>query len=436
MSMPERLLIRGGLVIDPSQNLEAPRDVLIENGKIAEVQAGLSRRKDLNTAEAIDASKMWVVPGLIDMHVHLREPGRESDETIVTGTRAAARGGITTVLAMPNTEPAIDNPSLVNFIKAKAKAEACVNVLVSGAATLGQKGERLTDIASLKKSGISALTDDGRPVMNSELMRRALEYCRDNDIPFIDHCEDLNLSAEAPVHEGFAATVKGLRGAPWSAETIMVVRDIALAELTGAHVHIAHISAAQSIAAVREAKKRGLKVTAEATPHHFTLCDEDIEGYDTNFKMNPPLRSKEDLRAILEGLADGTIDAIATDHAPHNPQKKALGITLAPFGVIGLETSLALGLTKLVGSKKLKPRQLIERMSTVPARILGLKNKGSLKVGMDADVTVIDPSVSWTVPGGFQSKSLNSPFIGMKLKGICSATVVAGRRVYQRNHVL
>lgn len=425
-----RLLIRGGLVIDPSQNLEAARDVLIENGRIARVEAGLARRSSLIGVPELDASGKWVVPGLIDMHVHLREPGRESDETISSGTRAAARGGITTVLAMPNTEPPIDNASMAALVKSKAAAEGAVNVLVAGAASVGLKGERLTEIARMARAGISAVTDDGRPVMNSELMRRALEYARDCGLPFIDHCEDENLSAGAVLHEGFAATLKGLRGIPWASETVMVLRDIALSELTGAHVHIAHISCARSVAAVREAKKRGLRVTAEVTPHHFTLRDLDVKGYDADFKMNPPLRSEEDRKALLEGLADGTIDAIATDHAPHGPGKKALGLALAPFGVIGLETSLALGLTQLVGKKVLKPKQLIERMSASPARILGLKTKGSLKPGMDADVTVIDPSATWTAGPPFESKSRNSPFLGMRLKGRAQATIVAGRIVH------
>lgn len=427
--MVERLLIKGGLVIDPSQKLEAVRDILIEDGKIAKVQAGLSRLSSFKGIKTLDASGQWTVPGLIDMHVHLREPGGESDETIATGTLAAARGGITTVLAMPNTEPPIDNPSSVHFIKAKAASDGLVNVLIAGAATVGQKGERLTEVARMAEAGIAAITDDGRPLMNSELMRRALEYARDCGLPFIDHCEDVNLSAAAPVHEGLAATIKGLRGIPWASETVMVLRDIALAELTGAKVHIAHISAAQSVAAVRIAKRNGLQVTAEATPHHFTLCDGDISGYNADFKMNPPLRAAWDRQAVLEGLADGTIDAIATDHAPHGPGKKALGMALAPFGVIGLETSLALAL-KLVAGKIISRRQLVERMSSAPAGILGLNSKGSLRPGADGDITIIAPEAAWKVEVPFASKSRNSPFTGLKLKGRAQTTVVGGRVVH------
>ncbi len=426
----ERLLIVGGTVVDPEQKIEAIKDVLIENGRIAEVAAGLERKPSYSGVTRISAKNMWVTPGLVDMHVHLREPGREGDETIATGTKAAARGGVTTVLAMPNTEPAIDSPTLVRFVTAKGKAEGAVNVLCAGAATMGQKGERLTEAGLLKEAGAVAITDDGRPVMNSGVMRRALEYTRDCGLLFIDHCEDDHLSQGGCVHEGAAGTAKGLRGMPWASETVMVVRDIALCELTGAPVHIAHISAAQSVEAVRSAKKRGLPVSAEATPHHFSLCDDDIEGYDANFKMNPPLRSKADREAILEGLSDGTIDTIATDHAPHSEHKKALGVTLAPFGVIGLETSLALALTRLVAKKVLTRKQLVERMSAAPARLLGLKTKGSLRRGMDADVTVIDPSASWTPAPPFQSKSRNTPFSGARLKGAARYTIVGGRVVH------
>ena len=407
--MLERLLIKGGLVIDPAQKLEAVRDVLLEDGKVSQVAAGLSRK--LKDVPSYDAEGLWVVPGLIDMHVHLREPGREADDTIASGTRAAAEGGITTVLAMPNTEPAIDNAELVRFVRSKAEAEGVVNVLIAGAATLGQKGERLTEILKMSDAGISAVTDDGRPLMDSELMRRAMEYARGCGIVFIDHCEDLCLAHGAPVNEGKAAAVKGLRGSPWAAETVMVLRDIALAELTGAHVHIAHISAAQSVAAVRGAKKRGLPVTAEATPHHWTLCDADMPGYDANFKMNPPLRSSVDRDAVLQGLADGTIDAIATDHAPHGARKKALGLELAPFGVIGLETSLGLALTKPVATKTLSRRPLIDPMSAGPATVLRLKKKGSPAPGCAGDVTLIDPAASWKV-GRLSLKSRNSPSSG------------------------
>lgn len=428
--MADRLLIVGGTVIDPTQKLEAMRDVLIENGKIADIAAGLAKKSGLVDVQRLDADHAWVTPGLIDMHVHLREPGGESAETIATGTRAAARGGVTTVLAMPNTEPPIDTPALVRFVLAKGRAEGAVNVLTAGAATRGQKGESLTKARLLKEAGASALTDDGRPIMDAGLMRRALEYARDCGLLFIDHCEDERLSQGGCVHEGPAGAAKGLRGIPWASETVMVLRDVALCELTGAPVHIAHISAAQSVDAVRAARKRGLPVSAEATPHHFSLCEDDVEGHDADFKMNPPLRGQADRSAVLEGLADGTISAIATDHAPHSARKKALGLTVAPFGVIGLETSLALALTRLVGKKILTRRQLVERMSAWPARLLGLKTKGSLRRGMDADVTVIDPAASWAVEPPFASKSRNSPFMGLRLKGRARCTIVGGRIVY------
>ena len=426
----ERLLIVGGTVIDPEQKVEAKRDVLIEGGKIADVAAGLDKKSGLSGVTRLPAANCFVTPGLIDMHVHLREPGREGEEDIKSGTLAAARGGVTTVLAMPNTEPPIDSPALLRLLAAKVKQDAAVNVLLAGACTLGQKGERLTEAALLKEAGAAALSDDGRPVMNSGLMRRVMEHAKDAGLLVIDHCEDDHLSQGGCAHEGPASTAKGLRGIPWASETVMVLRDIALCELTGAAVHIAHISAAQSVDAVRAAKKRGLPVSAEATPHHFSLSDEDVEGYDADFKMNPPLRGKTDREAVLEGLADGTIDTIATDHAPHGPSKKECGMQLAPFGVIGLETSLALGLTRLVGKGLLTRRQLVERMSAAPARLLGLKTKGSLRKGMDADVTVIDPAASWTVEAPFASKSRNSPFLGLRLKGRTTATIVAGRIVY------
>ncbi|MBI3553226.1 MAG: dihydroorotase [Elusimicrobia bacterium] len=420
--MPGNLVIKGGLVVDPSQRLEEVRDVFVEGGKIA--------KKAPEGALVVDAAGCWVVPGLVDMHVHLREPGREADETIASGAAAAAAGGVTTVLAMPNTEPPLDNPSLLSLLRAKAAIDAKVNVLFAAAVSLGQRGAALTEIFRLREAGAAALSDDGRPVMDSGLMRRALEYSRDAGLLLIDHAEDLGLSAAAPMNEGPAAAAKGLRGAPWSAETIHVLRDVALCELTGAGVHIAHISAAQSVAAVRSAKKRGLPISAEAAPHHFALTDGDIEGFDADYKMNPPLRSKADREALLEGLADGTIDAIATDHAPHDGAKKAAGLALAPCGVIGLETSLGLALTLLVAKKVIDKKRLVELMSAGPARLLGLKGKGSLRPGCDGDVTIVDPKARWTVPGSFISKSRNSPFLGMNLKGRAKATIVAGEVVH------
>jgi dihydroorotase len=422
-------LIVGGLVIDPASRLEAVRDVLIEDGEIRAVAAGLSKKSGLADAPRVDARGLWVIPGLVDMHAHLREPGREDDETIATGTAAAARGGVTTLLAMANTEPAADSPSQLRFLRAKAAADAKVNVLFAGAVTVGLKGERLTEFARLRAAGAAALSDDGRPVMNAGLFRRALEYARDLGLLVIDHCEDLTLSAGACVHEGPAALRKGLAGAPWAAETVQVVRDIALVELTGARLHLAHLSSAASVAAVREAKRRGLPVSAEACPHHFALTDAMIPGYDADWKMNPPLRGSADRAALVAGLADGTIDAIASDHAPHGCSAKAKGMDGAPFGVIGLETSLAAALTALYHTKALTRRQLVERMSSAPAALLGLAGKGTLAPGADADVAVVDPGAVWTPQAPFASKSRNTPFIGRRLKGRAAHTFVGGRAV-------
>ena len=428
--MPEQLIVAGGLVIDPASRLEAVRDVLIEDGKISAVGMGLSRKPAFKGVPAIDAKGKWVLPGLVDMHVHLREPGREGDETIASGTKAAARGGVTTVLAMANTEPVCDSPSQLAFLRAKARTDAAITVLFAGAVTLGQKGEKLTEFAKLRAAGAAALSDDGRPVMNAGLLRRALEYAKDLEMLVIDHCEDLTLSNGACVHEGPSALRKGLKGAPWAAETVQVTRDIALAELTGARLHVAHVSTAASVQAIRAAKKRGIRVSAEAAPHHFALADRDIPGYDTAWKMNPPLRGVDDRQALLSGLADGTLDAIATDHAPHGCSAKSLGMDLAPFGVIGLETCLAVSISDLFHKKILTRRKLVERLSTGPAALLGLKNKGSLAVGADADLVVVDPDASWTPEPPFLSKSRNTPFAGRKLKGRAVTTLSAGRVVH------
>lgn len=428
--MPERLIVTGGLVIDPARKLESVRDVLIEDGKISAVAAGLHRKPALKGVPAIDAKGKWVIPGLVDMHVHLREPGREGDETIATGTKAAARGGVTTVLAMANTEPVCDNPSQLSFLRAKARTDAAITVLFAGAVTLGQKGEKLTEFAKLRAAGAAALSDDGRPLMNAGLLRRALEYAKDLGLLVIDHCEDLTLSNGACVHEGPAALRKGLKGTPGAAETVQVLRDIALAELTGARIHIAHVSTAASVDAIRTAKKNGVRVSAEAAPHHFALNDKDIPGYDTDWKMNPPLRGSDDRLALLAGLADGTIDAIATDHAPHGCAAKSLGMDLAPFGVIGLETSLSVALTDLFHKKVLTRRKLVERLSSGPAALLGLKGKGTLAPGADADLVVVDPDAIWTPEAPFLSKSRNTPFAGRRLKGRAVTTLSGGRVVH------
>jgi dihydroorotase len=381
-------------------------------------------------AQVLDARGCWVLPGLIDMHVHLREPGGGDAEDIASGTRAAAAGGFTTIMAMPNTQPPLDSAAKVRRQLKTAARRAAVRVLFAGCATRGQEGLELADLAALAAAGIAAVTEDGKGLRDAGLMRRALELARRLRLPFISHCEDPSLSRGAPVHEGRASRRLRLPGQPWAAEAAMLARDIILAELTGAHLHAAHLSCAQSVAAVRQAKRRGLPVTAEATPHHLALCEDDIPGPDPAFKMNPPLRSRADRAALQEGLRDGTIDAIATDHAPHAADKKALGMSRAPFGVIGLETALAVVLTRLVHQGKLTRRQLAERMSAAPARILGLKRKGSLRPGMDADAAVISPLEAWTVPQRFESRSRNCPFIGRRLQGRVRATVRAGRIIH------
>jgi dihydroorotase len=425
--MTQRLLIRGGLVIDPAQDLESVRDVLLGDGRVLAIGSRLSQRHP--DIPVLDARGCWVLPGLIDMHVHLREPGGEDSEDIASGSRAAAAGGFTTILAMPNTRPPLDSAAGLRR-QLHAARGAAVQVLFTGCATKGQEGAELTDLLGLAEAGIAGVSEDGRGLCDAGLMRRALELTRRLRLPFISHCEDPALSRGAAVHEGRISRRLRLPGQPWAAETAMVVRDIALAELTGAAVHIAHLSCGQSVEAVRQAKRRGLSVTAEATPHHLALCEDDIPGPDPLFKMNPPLRSRADRALLQEGLGDGTIDTIATDHAPHAPALKALGMRRAPFGVIGMETALAVVLTHLVHKGKLTRRQLVERMSASAARILGLKRKGSLRPGMDGDVTVVSPLESWTVPSRFQSRSRNCPFIGRRLQGRIRATIRAGRIIH------
>lgn len=428
--MSERLLIREGLVIDPVSGMESVQDVLVSGGRISAVAPDLALRPGLKNVPILDAEDCWVTPGLIDMHVHLREPGDEAAETVASGTRAAAAGGFTTVLAMPNTRPPVDSPARVRGALSRAARTAVVNVLAAGCATQGRSGARPADLAGMLRAGMTAVTDDGRPVPDAGVMRRTLEMCRGLGLPCISHCEELALSAGAPVHEGRISRRLGLRGYPWAAETIAVLRDIALCELTGARLHVAHLSAAQSVAAVRAAKARGVLVTAEVTPHHLCLCEDDVPAGGADFKMNPPLRSEADREALKEGLCDGTIDAVASDHAPHRPDQKSRGLERAPFGVIGLETALAAVMTCLVHPGRLSRKALIERMSAAPARILGLRRKGSLAPGQDADLTVIEPGHSWTVPRESLSLSRNSPFIGRRLSGRVKAAVVGGRIVH------
>ncbi|ABQ26047.1 dihydroorotase [Geotalea uraniireducens] len=421
------LLIKGGRVVDPSQNIDDTMDLLVEDGRIKEIGKGL---KAPAGAEIIDAAGLLVTPGLIDMHVHLRDPGLEYKEDIVTGTRAAAAGGFTSVACMPNTKPVNDNKAITSYIVNKAAKEALVNVFPVGSITQGSKGESLAEMGELKESGCVAVSDDGRPVVNGELMRRALEYAKGMGIMVISHSEELALVGEGVMNEGFTATELGLKGIPWAAEDVAVARDVYLAEFTDSPLHIAHISTSGSVRIIRNAKARGVKVTCETAPHYFSLTDDAVRGYNTNAKMNPPLREAADVAAIKAGLADGTIDAIATDHAPHHLDEKDLEFNLALNGIVGLETSLPLSL-QLVEEGVVDLKVLLEKMTCNPAKILGI-DRGTLKVGAAADITVIDPDREWLVAAEkLASKSKNSPFIGRKMKGAAVYTVVGGKVVYK-----
>jgi len=417
------VLIRNGRVLDPATGFDGIRDVAILDGRFAEsVPDG--------TAE-FDATGLIVSPGFIDMHVHLREPGMEHAETIETGARAAAAGGFTTICCMPNTNPVNDSATVTSYIVSRAKQNAIVSVLPIGAITKGSAGEELAAIASMRKAGIVAISDDGRPVMNSRLMRRAMEFARSLDIPVIDHCEDLNLSAGGDMHEGVTSTRLGLRGIPSSSEDVMVSRDIILAELTGARYHVAHISTKNAVAMVAFAKSRGLPVTAETTPHHFVLTDSELGDYDSNFKMKPPLRSPADIEAVIEGVVSGAIDAIATDHAPHAGNDKMQEFERCPFGITGLETAIGLSLETLVHTGRITLMRMVELFTTGPARVLGL-DCGTLSPGAPGDVTIFDPERAWTFDATLShSKSRNSPFDRKRFRGGPVATVVGGKVVYQ-----
>jgi dihydroorotase len=448
------LLLTGGRVIDPSQNLDASANLLIVDGKVAAIGEE-THAKSPPGVERVDVRGLVVCPGLIDLHVHLREPGQSVKETIATGTAAAARGGFTSLVCMPNTSPSIDSPSTVALIREKAEREGDVNVFVAGAITKNIAGEELAPIGSLKQAGVVAITDDGHCVQNHELMRRALEYARMFDLPVMDHCQDYSLVNDGVIDEGYWSAALGLRGWPAAGEDIIVARNILLAELTGARVHCQHISTAGSVELLRAARKRGVSVSGEACPHHFTLTDAAIAGsekfwrkdgkpilrqpkedqpphwpaYDTNFKMNPPLRSARDREAILEGIVDGTIEILCSDHAPHCDFEKEVEFDYAPFGITGLETELALSLMQLYHTKRLSLSDLIARFTVAPARLLNLP-KGTLRVGADADVTVFDPDREWVFErNATLSKSFNSPFYGWPLKGKAVATIVRGSQV-------
>ncbi len=421
------LLLAGGRVVDPAQEHDAVADVLIVDGKIEAVGSNLGVP---DGAEVVDVAGKIVAPGLIDVHVHLREPGNEDAETVATGTRAAAAGGFTAVCAMPNTDPVTDNQAAVGFVVKQGQAARAARVYPIGAISVGQRSERLAEFGEMVHAGAVAVSDDGRPVTSSHLMRTALAYARSFDIPVAEHPEDLSLSGAGVMHAGTVATRLGLHGIPSAAEDIMVARNILLAELTGGHIHLCHVSTRGSVELIRWGKARGIHVTAEATPHHFTLTHEACDGYDTNAKMKPPLREAEDVEAVRQGLRDGTLDAIATDHAPHHYEAKEREFDDAPFGIVGLETALGLGLSELVDGGYLTVLDLVRRMSTEPARVFRLPG-GSLRRGAAADVVVFDPTGMWIVdPDGFHSKSRNTPFGGRELRGRVERTLVDGVTVF------
>ncbi len=420
-------LITNGRVIDPSQGIDRVTNLLVSDGRIAAYDATPTGQETV-----IDAAGKIVVPGLIDMHVHLREPGFEEDETIASGTAAALAGGFASIACIPNTDPPIDTQGAVEFIRDRAaRADHC-NVFVIACVSKNREGKELAEIGQLVEAGAVAFSDDGAPVSDSELMRRAFEYCLMFDKPVLNHAEIRELTSRGVMHEGLTSLILGLSGIPAAAEDVMTSRDIALAEATGGKLHIMHVSTANSVDALRRAKSRGVRVTAEATPHHFTLTDECLRSFDSNFKMNPPLRGREHVQAVIAGLADGTIDVIASDHAPHAKEKKMQELDQAPFGVIGLETSLAVVITELIEPGHLDWPTVLRKMTVNPARILGIP-KGTLQLGADADITIIDPKARWTVdPSKFLSKSSNTPFAGRELTGRADLVMVGGRVKFQR----
>lgn len=422
------LLLKGGQIIDPSSGLNIIGDLLLRDGK---VESAGDRIGTPDGAEVIDCTGLVVSPGFIDVHCHLREPGREDVETIATGARAAAAGGITAVCAMPNTDPVTDNQAAVGFVLKQGRAADSARVYPIGAISIGQNGERLAEFGEMVGAGAVAVSDDGKPVVSSQLMRTALEYARAFNIPVADHCEDPTLAAGGAMNEGIVSARLGLRGIPAEAEEIMAIRDILLARLTGGHVHLCHMSTKGSIELIRWGKERGIRVTAEACPHHLSLTEDCVEGYDTHAKMNPPLRTMADVEAVREGVRDGTIDVLATDHAPHHNDEKVRAFADAPNGIVGLETALAVNITWLVKPGILSLATLIERMSCAPAKLFGLPG-GSLARGTLGDVTVFDPTRSWKVdPAGFRTKGRNTPYGGQTLTGRAVCTVVGGRVVYR-----
>ncbi len=426
--MTRPIVLRGGRVIDPSRDFDQTADVLIQDGRIAAVGVGLGTPDE---ADVRDVRGGVVAPGLVDVHVHLREPGNEDVETIASGTRAAAAGGFTAVCAMPNTDPVTDNQAAVGFIVRQATLAGLTRVYPIGAISVGQKGEQLSEFGEMVGAGAVAVSDDGKPVASSHLMRTALEYARTFDIPVADHCEEPTLASGGVMHEGLVAARLGLKGIPAAAEEIMVERDILLAQLTGAHVHLCHVSTRGSVDLIRRAKEQGIRVTAEVTPHHLTLTDGACEGYDTQAKMNPPLREAADVAALRAALKEGVIDCVASDHAPHAYDAKEAAFDDAPFGIIGLETAFAVAYTELVEGGLLTLPELIARMSTAPAKLLGLAG-GTLGPAAPADVVVLDVTARWKVdPALFFSKSRNTPFAGRTLAGRAALTVVGGKVVHE-----
>jgi len=423
------LLIKNARIVNADKAHSKAQDILVEKGKIAKISSDIPSRD----SKVIDAQGKRVLPGLIDLHVHLREPGREDKETIETGSRAAVKGGFTTIMCMPNTDPVIDNAMVVEGIFKEARRVGLVNVIPVGAITKGQRGQEMTDMFELKQAGCLALSEDGRSVINSRLMRFALEYARIAGLLLIEHCEDPYLSEGAVMNEGFTSTLLGMRGDPGVSETIILSRDIELARFFKSRIHFAHLSLKRSVELVRNAKKEGVPITAEVCPHHFSLTEEATKTFDPNTKVNPPLRTQEDVEVLKKGLKEGTIDLIASDHAPHALEDKEVGFDDAPFGIIGLETSFGLSMTELVEKKVLSLEQLVEKMSTNPARLIGLKAKGVIRENYDADIVIVDPDEKWEVrKEDFVSKSKNSPFVGRELKGVVHTTIYGGKVVYQK----
>lgn len=421
------LLIKNGRVIDPASQTDETLDILIDKGKIAAVKPKI----EIKGQKIIDASRLVVAPGFIDMHTHLRDPGQEDKETIRSGSLAAAKGGFTSIACMPNTEPVNDNRGVTEYIISEAKKKAVVNIFPIAAVSKDQKGEKLTDMADLVDAGAVAFSDDGLPVKTSQIMRRALEYSKLLNTLIIDHCEDKSLTQDGVMHEGYYSYLFGLRGIPASSEEVMVARDLILAEKTDTRIHIAHLSIKGAIDYIKEAKKKKVKVTTEVTPHHLLLTDSSLENYDTNLKVNPPLRSKEDVEALLKAIKDGIVDVFVTDHAPHTLDEKSVEFDDAPFGINGLETAVSLILNKLVNKNIIPLRKFIEMISTTPALILGLENKGKIKVGADADLTILNLHKEIVLDvEKFKSKSQNNPFHDWKLRGAPVMTIVKGKIVY------